>query len=155
MSAIGVQIADAVAAGLSAYEFSSPYDSIQAVRRYVPDYEATELKDLMVSVVPGTIDVEKASRAADLFSHEVAIVIGKQTSGANAEIDELTTLGEEIMDAVRSGVLVTPAMPEGVMFYAANMQSHFDRDSMTGNRVFLGQVLVTYRIARSHLTPEA
>ena len=150
-NAVGVAIADAVAAGLSAYEFSAPYASVAAARRYVPDYEATELAELKVSVVPGQIDVEKATRLSDLFTHEIAIVVGRQTDGSNTEVDELTRLGEEILDAVRSGVLVTPGMPEGVMFYSATMQQHFDRDAMSGQRVYLSQITVQYRVPRGHL----
>lgn len=150
-NAVAVEIADAVAAGISAHEFSAPYASISAVRRYVPDYEAVELAQLKVSVVPGQIDVEKATRLSDLFTHEIAVVLGKQTDGTNEEVDALTRLGEEVMDAIRSGVLVTTGMPENVMFYSATMQQHFDRDAMSGQRVYLGQILVQYRVPRGHL----
>lgn len=150
-NAVGVAIADAVAAGLSAYEFSAPYASVAAARRYVPDYEATELAELKVSVVPGQIDVEKATRLSDLFTHEIAVVLGQQTDGSNDEIDALTGLGEEMLDAIRSNALTTPGMPDGVMFYSATMQQHFDRDAMSGRRVFLGQITVQYRVPRGHL----
>ena len=150
-NAVAVGIADAVAAGLSSYQFSAPYAAVSAVRRYVPDYEATELAELKVSVVPGQIDVEKATRLSDLFTHEIAVVLGKQTDGSNEEIDALTHLGEEMMDAIRSDVLATTGMPEGVMFYSASMQQHFDRDAMSGRRVFLGQIVVQYRVPRGHL----
>jgi hypothetical protein len=151
MGSIAVEIADALAAGLSAYTFSEPYESITAVRSYVPDYEATELKTLKVSVVPGPVETERASRGQELFTQQVSVVIGKLVDGTNEDIDALTLLGQEIIDAIRSEVLVTTGMPEEAHYFAASMEVQFDRDSLTKRRIFLAQIDVTYRVPRPRI----
>lgn len=151
MASMAAQIADALAAGLSAYTFSAPYQHIAAVRRYVPDYEGSQLRELQVSVVPGPIEAEKVSRGQDLFTHEIAVVVAKHVDGTNGDIDQLTFLGEEIVDAIRSGVLDMPTMPVNALYFASTMQVHFDRDSLTDRRVFMGHIAVTYRVPRPHV----
>lgn len=152
-NAIAVQIADALAAGISMHTFSSPYAAVSAVRRYVPDYEGPELRTLQVSVVPGSTESERSSRGQDLFTQEIMVVVAKQTDGSNADVDKLTNLCEEIMDAIRSETLSVPTMPENARYFGAAMQTSFDRDSLTDLRVFLAQIAVTYRVPRDHLTP--
>lgn len=150
---IGVDIADALAAGLSGYTFSSPYASIQVARRYVPDYEARELATIKVSVVPGPVETERGARGMDLFTQGVMVVIGKMTDGSNGDIDGLTNLGQEIMDAIRSEVLNTSGMPENAKYFACSMEVNFDRDALTEKRVFLAQIDVTYRVPRYTIQP--
>ena len=146
---MAVQIADALATGLSSYTFS--YGPLDAVRRYVPDYEARELVSLKVSVVPGPAETERGARGSDMFTHSAMVVIGRQTDGSNAEIDDLTNLCEEIMDAIRSEILVTTGMPSNARYSAIAMQTSFDRDSLTDRRIFLAQIDVTYRVLRDHI----
>lgn len=153
--AIAIQIADALADGLTNHTFSAPYESIVAKRLYVPDYEGPDLRTLKVSVVPGTIESERSARGQDLFTHEIVVVIGKLVDGSNAEVDELANLAEEIVDAIRSELLTLPGMPESARYFGAAMQTTFDRDALTDRRVFLAQIGVTYRVPRDHLTPGA
>ena len=152
MPSIAVQIADAMAAGLTAAAFSGSYGTIQAVRRYVPDYDATELKELQVSVVPGPVETERASRGQDLFNHEIMVVVGRQTDGTNEDIDDLTMLCEEIIDKIRSETLVYSGMPEHAKYFSSGMSVQFDRDSLTERRIFLAQIDVTFRVPREHVT---
>jgi hypothetical protein len=152
MPSIAVQIADAMAAGLAAATFSEPYDTIQPVRRYVPDYDAIELKELQVSVVPGPVETERGARGMDLFTHEIMVVVGKQTDGSNGDIDNLTVLCEEIVDAIRSETLDYDDMPEDAQYFAAGMSVQFDRDSLTERRIFLAQIDVTFRVPRAKTT---
>jgi len=151
--AVAIEISDALAAGLAAYEFSAPYASIPAKRVYVPDYEGPELRTLKVSVVPATVETERSSRGQDLFTHEVMVVVARMVDGSNQEIDELANLCQEIVDAIRSDLLVMPSMPANAHYFGAAMQTTFDRDSLTDRRVFLSQIAVTYRVPRDHLTP--
>jgi hypothetical protein len=147
--AIAVQIADALAAGLSSHEFSAPYQTISAVRRYVPDYEGSELRSLKVSVVPGSVETERASRGQDLFTHQVAIVLGQHVDGSNQAVDALVLLAQEMVDAIRSQLV---AVPEGVLYQASAIETTFDRDSLTDSRVFLSQIVITYRVPRATIT---
>jgi hypothetical protein len=152
-NSVAIEISDALAAGISAYEFSAPYASVDAVRRYLPDYEGPQLRTLQVSVVPGPVETERSSRGQDLFTHEIMVVIAKSVDGSNSDIDELTNLAEEMVDAIRSNLLVMPTMPENAKYFGAAMQTTFDRDSLMDRRVFLAQINVTYRVPRDHLTP--
>jgi len=152
-NSIGIEISDALAAGISSYEFSAPYASVNADRRYVPDDDGTAVRSLQVSVVPGPVETERSSRGQDLFTHEIMVVIAKSVDGSNAEVDALTNLAEEIVDAIRSDLLVMPTMPANAKYFGAAMQTTFDRDSLMDRRVFLAQINVTYRVPRDHLTP--
>lgn len=145
------QIADALAAGLAAHAWSHPYATIEPVRRYVPDYDAVELARLHVSVVPGAITTQKTARGSDLFEHQVAVVLAKQTDGTNADLDALANLAEEILDAIRSEALATPTMPPLCRYISAEMETTLDRDAMTDRRVFLAQLVVTYHLPRAKL----
>lgn len=149
------QIADALADGLANYTFSAPYASIRPARRYVPDYDVAELARLHVSIVPGPITTEKTARGSDLFQHQIAVVLAKQTDGTNGDLDALANLAEEIIDAIRSDALETPAMPELCRYLSAEIETTLDRDAMTDRRVFLSQIVVTYHLPRAKLETPA
>jgi hypothetical protein len=152
--AIAIEISDALAAGLSGHVFSAPYSAIDARRRYFADPEGQDLRSLVVSVVPGTVETERSSRGQDLFTHEVMIVLARHVDGTDAAADALMRLCEEIVDAIRSDLLVTPGMPENARYFGAAMATTFDRDALMDRRVFLGQINVTYRVPRDHVTAQ-
>jgi hypothetical protein len=145
---IAVQIADSLAAALSAYPLSMP---VAASRKYVPDYDGTELQSLRVAVVPGPIETERVARGQDLFTHSVMVMIGKATDGSNEQIDPLMQLCEEIMDAIRSGTLGTAGMPDNAKYFGSTFDATFDRDNLNDRRMFLAQIGVTYRVPREHV----
>ena len=149
---IATEIADALADGLSAYTFSVPYADITATRLYVPDYDGPALKTLKVSVVPGPVEVERSARGQDLFLHSIMVCIGKSTDGTNGQIDDLMTLCEEIVDAIRSETLDTAGMPQDAKYFSSTFQTTFDKDALNDRRIFLAQIEVTYRVPRDHVT---
>ena len=149
---IATEIADALADGLSAYTFSVPYADITATRLYVPDYDGPALKTLKVSVVPGPVEVERSARGQDLFLHSIMVCIGKSTDGTNGQIDDLMTLCEEIVDAIRSETLDTAGMPQDAKYFGSTFQTTFDKDALNDRRIFLAQIEVTYRVPRDHVT---
>lgn len=149
---IATDIADAVAAGLTSYTFSAPYADITAYRMYVPDYDGPAVQSLKVSVVPGPLETERSSRGQDLFTHQVLVVVAKATNGTNGEVDALMQLCQEMIDAIRSEVLVTTGMPENARYFGSSMATQFDRDAMTDRRVFMSHIEVTYRVPRDHVT---
>lgn len=151
MPSAAAQIAEALATGLAAYTFSSPYASIPAQRRYVPDYELADLSTLKVSVVPGPITTERSARGHDLFVHQIGVCLAKQTSGTNADVDALAFLADEIVDAIRSNALTTGTMPEGCRYVAAELETTYERDAMVDRRVFFCQINVTYHAPRPKL----
>lgn len=147
-----IAIADALAAGLSAYSFSSPYADITATRRYVADDDALALKNVKVSVVPGPTVTERGARGSDDYRHQLAVIIAKQTAGTNAELDALGVLAEEILDAIRSDLITYgPTMPENARYLGAEMETVLDRDSIADRSLFLTQILCTYHHPRAKL----
>ena len=150
-NSIAVQIADALAGGISAYPFSAPSSSVTAARLYVPDYQGTELSSLKVSVVPGAVETERSARGQDLFTHTASVVVAKHVDGTNGSVDALTKLCEEIIDAVRSETLTLTGMPAQARYWTSSMQVQFDRDALTDRRVFLAQIDCVYRVPRDHV----
>jgi hypothetical protein len=148
MEAIEILIADSLAGSLSLARFDGAIASVDAVRSYVPDYTAEELGDLKVSVVPGETQVSPHTHGADLFEIEVHIVIGKRMA-SDAEIDDLVELRTAIVDAIRSKKLpaAETTMPPGVAWMNVTNLVTYDRDQVTGARVFLADIAVTYRYA--------
>jgi hypothetical protein len=150
MEAIEILIADSLAGSLSLARFDGAIASVDAVRSYVPDYTAEELGDLKVSVVPGETQVTPHTHGADLFEVEVHIVIGKRMA-SDAEIDDLVELRTAIVDAVRSKKLpaAETTMPPGIAWMNVTNLVTYDRDQVTGARVFLADIAVTYRYANA------
>jgi len=93
-------IADAVAAHINAGTFSQP---VSAERMYQPAFTLEDLADLRVSVVPRTVGIAAATRDSSLFECVVDVGVQKKlpAEGADAEIDALLDLVEEITDYLR------------------------------------------------------
>ena len=150
MDAIEILIADSLAGSLSIARFDGAITSVDAVRSYVPDYTAEELGDLKVSVVPGETQVTPHTHGADLFEIDVHVVIGKRMA-SDAEIDDLVELRTNIVDAIRSKKLPggETTMPPGVAWMNVTNVVTYDRDQVTGARIFLADISVTYRYANA------
>jgi hypothetical protein len=144
---VAVQIADSLAAALTAKSFSMP---VVALRRYVPDYDRQDLQELRVSVVPGPVETEPVSREQDLFTHSVMVIVAKATDGSNEQVDPLMMLCEDIIDAIRSGTLSTAMMPDNAKYFSSSFQTVFDRDNLSDHRIFMAQIEVSYRVPRQH-----
>jgi hypothetical protein len=148
---IDVEVADALAAGISAKAWAGPYGTVTARRLFVPDYTMEDLTTLKVSVVPGTIEIMNAVRGADMFDLDIHVVIAKHLD-EDAEADDLVDLRTQIVDAIRSGTVPTPGMPDGVKWLSIAYGQTFDRDSLTEKRTFTADIAVTYKVALSKVT---
>lgn len=145
-NAIEVQIADALAAGITAAYYSAPYSRITAVRRDTPDYEGPELKTLQVSVVCPNEEMEPA-RQGDMFTYTTTVVLAKHVAN-QAAIDDLRRLRQEIVDMIRSGVIDIEAVSEDIRFVRAYTQTSFDRDSLANCRVMLASIAIEHKMIR-------
>lgn len=150
MEAIEILIADSLAKSLTAHTFPGVISRIQAVRKLVPDFQGEDVTSLRVSVVPGPCEVSNHTHGADLFEMETHVVVAKRIDD-DAEIDDLIDLRSNILDAIRSKSLPpsTPPMPDGTVWQGITNQVTFDRDQITGHRVFVADVTVTYRRAQA------
>jgi hypothetical protein len=153
MNAIEILIADSLAESLSSATFDGTVQKVNAVRTYVADYTLDDLSDLRVSVVPGSVEVSNHTHGADLFEYEVHVVLGKKLL-ADEEIDDMIDLRTNIVDSIRSKTLPasTPAMPAGVQWFGITNVVTYDRDQVTGSRVFLADISVSYRRANAKVS---
>ena len=137
-------IADAVAAHINAESFSQP---VSAKRMYQPAFTLEDLADLRVSVVPRTVDIAAATRDSSVFECVVDVGVQKKlpAEGADAEIDALLDLVEEITDHLRLGRL--PDAPEAAWAGIAN-EPVVSSESLEQHRVFTSVLSVTYRVRR-------
>lgn len=93
-----VQIADAIVSELNSTSRTWS-QGFRAKRSWLPVYDADELVDLQVSVVPLTIEEEDETRTLDRYRYGVAIDLQKSVKiDRRDEIDQLTKLAEEIHD---------------------------------------------------------
>ena len=140
-------IADAVAAHINAGVFSQP---VSAVRMYQPAFTLEDLADLRVSVVPRTTAITAASRDSSIFECVIDVGVQKKlppppTDGADAEIDALLDLVEEITDHLRLKRL--PEAPEAAWAGIAH-EPVVSSESLEQHRVFTSVLSVTYRVRR-------
>ncbi len=114
--ALATDIADAVAAELAGGTFSQPIDPL---RRVLPEYELSDLKDLRVTVVPASIQIEGTSRA--LSQHDVRIDIGIQKKlgkTIDAEVAQLCELVDEVVEFLKEPqkfAALGARIPKGVL----------------------------------------
>lgn len=146
--AIEELVAESLAGSLSAAMWAAGVQ-VDAKMQYVPDYEASDLNRLRVSVVPGELDISLfEGRGGDLHEPHVHVVMAKRFTD-ESELRSLIKLRTQIQDKIRSKTLPIvdwAPMPEGVMWYGMTVSSTFDRDQMSASRIFLADIEVTYRV---------
>jgi hypothetical protein len=137
-------IADAVAAHINAGTFSQP---VSAVRMYQPAFTLEDLANLRVSVVPRTTAIAAASRDSSVFECVIDVGVQKKlpADGADAEIDALLDLVEEITDHLRLKRL--PGAPEAA-WAGIGHEPVVSSESLEQHRVFTSVLSVTYRVRR-------
>ena len=124
--------------------FSQP---VSATRMFQPAFTLDDLKELRVSVVPRTSGITTASRDSSLFECVVDVGVQKKLSaeGADAEIEALLDLVEEITDHLRLKRL--PDAPEAAWAGIAH-EPVVSSESLEQHRVFTSVLSVTYRVRR-------
>jgi hypothetical protein len=141
--ALAIDIADAVVTELAGGAFSQP---ITPVRRVLPEYELADLKDLRVTVVPASVEIEGASRA--VCQHDVRIDVGIQKKLGKAldtEVAQLCGLVEEINDFLKRRPLA--ALPYVAWVKSAN-EPIYAADHLAEQRAFTSVLAITYRAMR-------
>ena len=135
-----VQIADAVTAELAGGALSRP---IAPVRRVLPEFELADLKDLRVTVVPASIEIEGASRALSRYDVHIDIGIQKKLGkNLDTEVADLCDLVEEIAEFLKRRPLA--ATPYAVWVRTAN-DPIYAADHLAEQRVFTSVLSITYR----------
>ena len=89
-------IAEAVKDALNDGEFSQEFN---AERHYQPLFELEEMKDLHVSVVPGSVTINALGRSHNQYDYRIDVAVQRRfEQGDAAELVPLMTLVEEIAD---------------------------------------------------------
>ena len=138
-----IDIADALVASLNAASFSQ---EVTAERRYRPTFELTELDALRVSVVPKSLAIASATRAANYFDCASDIGVQKKVNPDEpTEIDALMNLAEEIADHLRMKRLNDA--PEAAWLSIEN-EPVFAPEHLDQERTFTSVLTVRYRVPR-------
>lgn len=152
--ALAIQLADAVAALLTAGDYSQEFT---AVRKYRPAYDLKELVDVQVTVVPRELAEELSTRAMVYETHQIDVAIRKQLSAVadddkeTAEIievaDALMYVVQEVRDALICGTL---SLADGLVAKCLGTQNSpiyspedFDK------RKFVSVITAAYHLVRA------
>ena len=141
-SHIAIDVADAVTDSINAATFTP---AVTAVRTYSPERDLEDLIDLAVFVMPGSMIVEKETRAENSYMIRIDVVIAKKiTSDANATIDAFMDLAQEIIEHFDR--LKLTAGTNTAHWQSAENDPLFDGPRLENGRVFVATVSLMYLV---------
>lgn len=138
-------IADALAASLATYEFSSVNVPPLVERKNWPTYEVEALANPVIAITPATVEATRASRDAFEYDYGINVFLGRHTP-TEAAADEMIDMAEELLDAIRDHDW--SEWPEGV---TSPMTVEIDMnpdDALTERNVWRAVITATYRVHR-------
>lgn len=139
-------IADAVVVEINGAPGGTFSQTFTAVRKVLPLFELSELAELKVTVVPKSVTITGATRAASQY--EITVDIGVQKKvGKDIDTDlvALGTLVDEIADYLR--YLPLANVPGAAWVSIAN-DPVWAPDHLAEQRVFTSVLTVTYRAVK-------
>ncbi len=148
MSAVVVEIADAVVAALNGAHLSQ---AVSAQRYYLPEFDLKDMDTLHVSVVPAELDEEIADRSHDRAEYKIHVAVQKRVTkqdppGLDAEaIDGLMTLVQEIDDLFRHKTLAGYA---SAAWTKTENKPIFDPKHLKESGQFTSLLVLTFRVTR-------
>jgi hypothetical protein len=148
MSAVTLEIADAVVAALNAAALSHPFT---AARHYLPEFDLKEMDTLHVSVVPAELDEEIADRTRDRAEYKIHVAVQKRVAKQDppgidtAAVDALMQLVEEIDDLLRHKRL---AGCEGAHWVKTENKPIYDPRQLKEHGLFTSLLVFTFRTTR-------
>lgn len=136
-------IAQAVTDELNAQD--APFEpKLEAVRHYRPVYDAQQLKQLRVTVVPKGIAIDTISRSCNQQDVSVDIAVQKKLIQADlAEIDPLMSLVEQIGGYFRGRRL--KLYPAAMLVKTENLPV-YALEHLEQMRVFTSVLTLTFRV---------
>ena len=139
--ALVIDIADALVTELNDGTFSQTFTS---KRFYRPVFDLAEMKDLHVTVVPRSIEMEGATRSLVQHDYQIDIAVQKKVSD-DAQIDGLMGLVQEIADFFRQRRLA--AMPQASWVKTENLPVYAP-EHLEQFRQFTSVLTITFRVLR-------
>lgn len=141
MSAIAIQIADAVVAEINGHTFSQPFT---AQRFYRPEFDRKEMATLHVSVLPS--ETTMASLGRNQVQQDYSVEIGVQKKAVEiADLDALMTLVEEIGDFFKCRRLAQ--YPSAIWLRMDNVPI-YRPDHLETLKQFTSVLKITFRVVR-------
>jgi len=141
MASTIVTLADAVVAELNAGQFGQQFT---AKRLYRPRYQATDLKNLQVTVVPKELTIDAATRSGDLWECQIDVAVQKKLS---AEIDEdINPLIQLAEDIARHFKLRRPANKPDALCVKAEVAPIYAVEHLDELRTFTCVITLTFRL---------
>jgi hypothetical protein len=148
MSALAIEIADALVTALNAHRFSQTFT---AARYYLPEFDLTEMDQLHVSVVPAELDEEIADRTRDRAEYKIHVAVQKRVTKQDppgldmTAIDGLMGLVQEIDDLVRHKPL---AGYEQAHWTKTENKPIYDPKHLKEHGQFTSLLVFTFRVTR-------
>ena len=141
--ALITDVAGAVVAELNAGEFAQEFT---AVRRYLPLFDLSEMKDLHVTVVPRGVAITGLARGVNQHDVQIDVAVQKklETEGSD-EIDPLMALVEEIADFFRLRRL---ASYSNAVWVKTENTPIYSQEHLGQMRQFTSVLTLTFRVAR-------
>ena len=136
-------IADAVAAELTAGSFSQP---VAAERRNLPQFELADMKSLKVTVVPKGVVILPGGRTHGHYDYTIDVAVQKKVDQEEGtEVDELLGLVDEIADHLRFKRLT--GFP-GAVWLKTEHPAIYSQEHLHEMRQFTSLLTLTFRVAR-------
>ncbi|MBX3448193.1 MAG: hypothetical protein KF777_01465 [Planctomycetaceae bacterium] len=144
MSAVPVALADAIVADLNGAAFSL---ALTAERGYVLPVKLEGSTTLKAWVMPAEIESEAVDQETDGELHQVHVaLVQKVANFANATIDPLIQLGEEIRDSFRNRSWLTEELDAFVEKRDSKLL--YDPERLRAKHQFLSVITLTCRANR-------
>lgn len=142
-TAVLTDVADAVVTALNDASLSQ---SFTATRAYAPPKSIKDVKELVVLVVPGSVERELAARSLKSELYRIDVAVLKQIDpDDNTTLDPLTHLVEEIGDLL---ITERPADYTSAVCIRVSNDPVWDPDHLRSLRVFTSVVQAFYRVMR-------
>jgi hypothetical protein len=137
-----VNIADEVAAMITAAQQSGELTGTFMVgRKILPRYLIKELATTKVSVVPKSVDIQSATRAASEFTYDIEIGVQKKVTDVESEIPGLVDFVDQISKYLRFKLLVT----NQAMWVRASIAPIYSVEHLASDSIFTSVLTVSYK----------
>lgn len=92
-------LADALAAGLTAYSWTTVAAQPAVYRLNWPSIDLEDMSDPVIVVTPGGDTIDRVSRDSHQHDYTVSVFVGRHTP-TEAAADEMLELAEEVVDVI-------------------------------------------------------
>lgn len=138
-------IADALAAGLSAYQFQSGPQPL-VTRVNWPTFDVEDMREPVLAITPAAATIERVDRVHHQYDYALNVFLGRHTP-TEAGADQMLEMAEELTDVIRDHSWSTQ-WPAGVTSpYTVEIAMNPD-EALQERNVWRAVIGVTYRVFR-------